>query len=193
VYTRDLWTGRTTRDSVDASGAPANGGSFEPSLSDDGRYVAFWSSATNLVPGLPASPSTSRVFVYDRSTGQTTLVSLGPSGETLPSSRSPSISGDGRFVAFYANATTASNSRPNVYLRDRLTSQTFLVVANASNGSPSPKLSRDSRFISYSRSATNITYADAVDLLRAQPTTISPGTASTAVGGNVIAFDSTLT
>src|SRR3712207_3259123 len=67
--------GNTTLISLDSSGNQATGGSGSPSISDDGRYVAFTSSATNLV----ANDTNDRtdVFVRDRQTGTTERVSVG--------------------------------------------------------------------------------------------------------------------
>ena len=90
VFVRDNVTHVVERVSVSTDGTEANGGSSNPAISDDGRYVAFDSLATNLVAG--GGPQ-SNVFVHDRQTGETTLVS--PSGGTRPD-----ISATGRYVAF---------------------------------------------------------------------------------------------
>src|SRR5207237_7122386 len=96
VFTHDLMGGSTTRESVASDGTQGAGTSgLALAINRDGRYVAFASSASNLAPGLSGS-STTRIFVRDRLTGQTTLESIGPSGETLASSTS-AISCDGRF------------------------------------------------------------------------------------------------
>ncbi len=85
-------------------GSPSNGSSADPVVSADGRFVAFSSEASNLVPG--DTNGTSDVFVFDRKTGATTLVSVGMSGAANGNSNNPSISADGRFIAF---ESTASN------------------------------------------------------------------------------------
>jgi Tol biopolymer transport system component len=100
------WTGMahaatpvTTRVSIDSSGTPANGASSSQSISADGRYVAFQSIASNLVPG--DTNSTYDIFVHDRQTGQTTRVSIDSNGnQANGQSLTPSISADGRYVAF---------------------------------------------------------------------------------------------
>ncbi len=113
VFLRDRVAGTTSRISVGATGVQAVGGgdsdgSRGPSISADGRYVAFESEATNLVPN-----DTNRgwdIFVHDRTTGATERVSLATGGAqaNVPGedlgSNTPSISGDGRFVAFESNA-----------------------------------------------------------------------------------------
>ncbi len=100
--------GTTRRVSVSSEGEQANGRSFECSVSGDGRYVAFWSWATNLVQG--DTNGVADVFVYDRLTHQTTRVSVNSLGEQGNSgSVRPSISADGRYVAFYSGATNFSD------------------------------------------------------------------------------------
>src|SRR5690349_11318384 len=100
--TAPAWAGTTERVSVSSRGTQASGSSDLPSLSADGRFVAFVSDATNLVPG-----DTNRVFdvfVRDRKLGTTERVSLGPHGRqangpsNLPFPRT-AISAGGRFVA----------------------------------------------------------------------------------------------
>ena len=112
-------------------GSPGNGNTYTaPTLSADGRYVAFQSDSTNLVPG-PASGFTD-IYVRDTCLGapagcapSTTRVSVANDG-SLPNgnSRSPAISADGRYVAFDSSATnlfsgsTQMNGAADVFLRD---------------------------------------------------------------------------
>src|SRR4028118_2224225 len=94
-----------TRVSVDSANNQANGGSIDPSISPDGRFVAFESEASNLVPG--DTNDTSDIFVRDTLTNTTTRVSVDSAGnQGNNGSFTPSISADGRFVAF---STYASN------------------------------------------------------------------------------------
>ncbi len=89
----------TTRVSVDSAGAQGNGDSYVPSISADGRYVAFQSYATNLVTG--ATNDWFDIFVHDRQTGTTARVSVDSAGaQSDGDGHAPSISADGRFVAF---------------------------------------------------------------------------------------------
>mgnify|MGYP003323742185 CR=1 FL=1 len=94
----------TERVSVDSTGVEGNNGSSVPSISGDGRYVAFMSDADNLVPG--DTNGTSDIFVHDRLTMETTRVSVDSAGvEGNSDSYDSSISGDGRYVAFTSKAT----------------------------------------------------------------------------------------
>ena len=94
----------TARVSVDSAGVEGNGGSDRPSVSADGRYVAFHSQASNLVPG--DTNGTADVFVRDIVTGITTRVSVDSAGSQADGdSWEPSISADGRYVAFYSGAS----------------------------------------------------------------------------------------
>ena len=102
VYARDLAAGTTERVSVSSSGAGANGNSSAASVSNDGRYVAFQSSATNLDPADTGGDLD--VFVRDRVAGITRLVST--SAQATQVSQSPAISSDGRYIAL---ATTAGD------------------------------------------------------------------------------------
>lgn len=116
LFVRDLTAATTTLASraAGASGAPADAPSFGPSLSSDGRRVAFSSTATNL-SGSDAD-ATGDVFVRDLLLGETRLASRvpgpgGPGGDR--SSAGPSISADGRYVAFASAADNLSTEDVN--------------------------------------------------------------------------------
>src|SRR5439155_16392167 len=99
VFVRDRLTGTTERVSVDSAGNQGNAGSSLPSISADGRFVAFWSAATNLVPG--DTNAAFDVFIHDRQTGATERVSVDIAGNPGNyDSFAPALSADGRFVAF---------------------------------------------------------------------------------------------
>lgn len=102
VYLRDRLAGCGALDkvSVGVGGEEANGNSSTSSVSNDGRFVAFKSEASNLVAG--DTNGVADVFVRDRRDGITRRISIGPDGyeSDIPSSN-PVISGDGRYVAFY--------------------------------------------------------------------------------------------
>lgn len=131
VYLRDTRTGQTT---VVGGAQPPNDASTMPSISADGRSVAFVSMATNL--GLRDRNRTSDVFLYDVPTGAVTLVSRAAGGGAANgTSLSPAISADGRFVAFQSDASDLACARncrpamedinllPDVFLFDRTTGE----------------------------------------------------------------------
>jgi Tol biopolymer transport system component len=148
------WPGGTTRVSVASDGAEGNSQSLQPTLSADGRFVAFSSDASNLVSG--DTNGTSDVFVHDRQTGETTLVSVTSDGtQANGSSFQPALSADGRYVAF---SSDASNWAPacclrSVFVHDRHTGETELVSVSGDgirqNGDQ-PALSADGRYVAFS-------------------------------------------
>jgi len=150
VFVKDVLTGSITRVSVGINGQQSNGKSYGvvsgPSISADGRYVAFTSDASNLVPNdLLGAPD---VFVYDRQTSSTTRVSVTSEGFDAvdgflgTESYLPTISADGRFVAFVSNAANLANDgfktdTNHIFLHDTR-------PGNPSPGSPAPGKGGDS-------------------------------------------------
>jgi hypothetical protein len=112
VFVRDRQGGTTRRVSLGSGGAQGNGDSVLPSISAGGRFVAFISGATNLVPG--DTNGFIDVFVRDRQAGTTERVSLGPDGVQ-------GNGGDSRFVAFTSGATNLvpgdTNGVEDVFVR----------------------------------------------------------------------------
>jgi len=136
VFVYDVSAGTIERDSVDSSGAEANGWSELGSISADGRFVAFDSAATNLVSG--DTNGAADIFVHDRTTGVTERVSVDSAGvEADRSSTVASLSSDGRFVAFQSSATNLvsgdTNGREDIFVHDRSTGTTTRVSVD-SNG-----------------------------------------------------------
>jgi Tol biopolymer transport system component len=168
VFVRDRQTGTTTRVSVDNTGNQGDDDSSGPSISADGRYVAFESFATNLVPG--DTNAVSDVFVHDRQTGQTALVSVDSAGvQGNGDSFSPSISADGRYVAFESFATDLvpgdTNAVFDVFVHDRLTGQTTRVSVDSSGSegegdSYSASISADGRYVAFTSDAPNLVPGD---------------------------------
>ena len=112
--------GKTRRVSVSSTEAQGNGSSYEPSISADGRFVAFYSYGSNLVGN--DTNAVEDVFVYDRSTRKTRRVSVSSAGtEGNQYIYGPSISADGRFVAFYSYASNLvgndTNTSTDVFIR----------------------------------------------------------------------------
>jgi Tol biopolymer transport system component len=169
VFLRDTQAGTTTRVSVGSSGVQANGESFGPSISPDGRYVAFYSDASNLVAG--DTNNADDVFVHDNQTGTTTRVSSSDNGDQADGgSYSPSISGDGRYVAFLSDATNLvtgdTNRLRDVFVHDAVTGATTRVDVSTNGdqalGGPSasPAISADGRFVAFSTFAYSLIMAD---------------------------------
>ena len=124
VFVRDRLAGTTARVSVSTAGSQGSsrGGSGAPSLSPGGRFVAFQSLATNLVPG--DTNGKSDVFVRDRVAGTTVRVSVGAGGvQANGRSAAPAVSADGRFVAFHSRAFNLvpgdTNGATDVFVRNR--------------------------------------------------------------------------
>jgi Tol biopolymer transport system component len=107
VFVRDHVTGATERVSVASGGGEADGPSGQAAISDDGRYVAFSTTATNLVAA--DGDAVRDVLVRDRASDVTSLVSIMPDGSAVTDeARDPVISGDGSVVAFTVNASFMS-------------------------------------------------------------------------------------
>src|SRR5207244_4374596 len=168
--TQTLPNGQTTLVSKDGSGNPATAGSSNtsPTISADGRFVAFVSNATNLGGNFGQ-----QIYLHDTQTlpnGQTTLVSKDGSGNPATagsSNTSPTISADGRFVAFVSNATNlGGNFGQQIYLHDTQTlpnGQTTFVSKDGSenpatvgSSNTSPTISADGPFVDFLSNATNL-------------------------------------
>ena len=160
-----------TRVSVANDGTQGNGEAYSlfPSISADGRFVAFGSEATNLVPD--DTNGKSDIFVHDRETGQTTRISVASDGSQADGVQSggSSISADGRFVAFASYATNLvpgdNNDKADIFVHDRETGQTTRVSvagdgSQGNGGSFYPSLSADGRFLAFTSSSTNLVSGD---------------------------------
>lgn len=164
VFVHNRNTGVTARVSVSSGGTEGNSYSGGASLSGDGRFVAFSSNANNLVLG--DDNNYEDVFVHDRQTGQTTLVSRPPGGSPGPGhSVQPSISGDGRFVAFASYASMLvpgdTNGTTDVFVHDRLTSLVTRVSVSSAglqgnDWSQQPSISADGYLVSFTSPASNL-------------------------------------
>ena len=156
VYVRDCDTNNTEIVSVASDGTIANDASSYPAISGDGRYVAFMSKATNLIPG--GTPS-QQVYLHDRQTGQTELVSVAADGTCGNKDSSyPVISADGQIIAFvsYAsNLTAEGSSSSQLFARDRETGQTSL-LSNHVYDYPIHAISRDGRYVVFANPGSSV-------------------------------------
>ncbi|MCA1844643.1 MAG: hypothetical protein LC792_15915, partial [Actinobacteria bacterium] len=173
VFLRDLAAG-TTVEVKTPGGTPGNGESSAPSLSADGRSVAFASAASNLAPD--DTNNAADIFVFDRAAGTIERVNVGPGGAAASrDSETPSISGDGRFVAFSSEAPnlvpTDTNRRTDVFVRDRTLGQTTRVslgpvpggqCAATQGDRPSlrPSISINGGVVAFQSTATNLVSLD---------------------------------
>ncbi|MFC6674094.1 hypothetical protein [Marinobacterium aestuariivivens] len=170
IFVHDRDSGETTRVSVDTVGTQGNGHSFQPGISSDGRFVAFSSTANNLVAG--DTNGTFDVFVHDRDNGTTERISVdsaGVQGNGFSFNRTQAISADDRFVTFHSSASNLvagdTNGRDDVFVHDRTTGTTSRVSvdsagAEGNNHSSSPAISADGRFVSYQSFASNLVAGD---------------------------------
>lgn len=168
TFVHDKETKTTTRVSVASDGTQANDSSDEVSISDDGRYVAFYSYATNLVSN--DTNGQGDIFVHDRQTGATTRVNVANDGTQANShSYQARISGNGRFVTFYSYATNLvsgdTNSNYDIFVHDRQTATTSRVSvatggAQSNNQSFDPSISTDGRYVAFRSYATNLVSGD---------------------------------
>ncbi|MFI9386827.1 hypothetical protein [Kutzneria sp. NPDC052558] len=161
----DSTPGTTTLVSFEPDGVtPSHGSSGEPSISADGRFVAFTSDSPGLVPG--DTNRATDVFVRDRQTGVTTRVSVSSTGAQADNvSQAPSISGDGRYVVFSSYASNLvpgdTNRRSDVFLHDTQTGTTSKISVGsvgdqANSGSYRPVISTDGLFVAFESDASNL-------------------------------------
>jgi Tol biopolymer transport system component len=167
IFLRDLEAETTSLVSVTSSGEQANSPSYGTAISGDGRYVAFSSGASNLIPG--GGRGSLHVFVRDTVAGVTEIVSVTPEGQPgFSGARDPSISADGRYVAFLSSDrldAARANNNEEVFIRDRQEETTRLVSLTArntlaNNGVRYASLSADGRFVAFQSNATNIVIPD---------------------------------
>jgi Tol biopolymer transport system component len=172
IYVRDRAASTTERVSLTAAGAQTDGWSGYPSISGDGACVAFQSLAPNLVPG--GAGNVSNLFARYRIAGTTSLVSTSMGG--APNARdsyAPSVSFDGRYIAFASDATTLvagdTNGKTDVFVRDMLAGMTERVSVATGGGQADdnslydalyPAISPNGRFIVYDSIATNLVAND---------------------------------
>jgi Tol biopolymer transport system component len=215
VFVRDVLAGRTELVSRTVTGSVPNAKSYRPAISSDGRWVAFWSQASNLVAG--DTNSSEDVFLYDRDTTNVQRVTLssagaqsdGADGTAHIVTTAPSVSGDGRYVTFDSRSANLvvgdGNTRTDVFVRDLLTGTTECVSlttdgADPNGGGDSPAISSDGRWVAFRSqfaltaddvgSGFDVYLFDRIDrvLTRVGPTFAGPPAID--ADGSVVAFDS---
>ena len=166
IFRKDLQTGEVLLCTASAGGNEGNDDRFSTetcSINADGRYVAFFTASTNLVPG-GTTATQDNVFRKDLQTGEVVLCSANAAGaEGDASSSNPSITSDGRYVVFNSGAgnlvPVASGS--NIFRKDLQTGEVLACSANLS-GEPgnhdsfNPAINEDGRYVAFTSKATNL-------------------------------------
>lgn len=168
IFVRDRTDGTTERVSISSGALQGNGDSTNPALSGDGRWVAFTSTASNLVSG--DLPGTGDVFLHDRTSDTTTRVSVSSAGTPgNGASYGATISDDGRYVAFVSTASNLvagdTNGVADVFVRDRVANTTTRVsVATGGGQADQPVLeaaiSGSANAVAFWTEATNLVAGD---------------------------------
>jgi Tol biopolymer transport system component len=168
TFVKDLQTGTTKHVSVTSDGTQGNSDSFDPSISADGRYVAFHSFASNLVSG--DTNNRGDIFVKDLQIGTIKRISVA-SDDTQGNRDSlyPSISADGRYVAFYSEANNLvsgdTNGTGDIFVKD-LQTDTTKRISVASDGTQGnkysiyPSITADGRYVAFYSDASNLVSGD---------------------------------
>ncbi len=171
----DNATGNITAASATTAGASSitpNGISGSPRASADGRYVVFTSGSTNIVTGQSDQNNRTDIFLRDRVADTITLVSHAAGAPTQTAaglSTAPTISADGRWIAFLSQApdlvpgTIDTTGFYDVFLYDRLANSSIMVSHAAISptlsgllGSDTPRLSSDGRYLVFASDATDL-------------------------------------
>lgn len=168
VFVHEMESGVTTRVSVGSGGEQSNGDSSEPSISVDGRYVAFSSNDYLMVPGEDSFDWD--IFLHDRTTGVTSRISDPPTGgQANDESFEPAIASKGRYVSFESFASNLVNGDSNfgedVFLYDDSTGsiERVSVSSRGSQGNDwsfDPAISEDGRYVAFGSNASNLVPRD---------------------------------
>jgi Tol biopolymer transport system component len=160
-------TGSTKIVSRSSNGVRSNGSSFRPAISASGRFIAFDSDADHLIDGKTIAGR--QVYLRDRKTGKTTLISVNNSGQVANNqSTSPDISANGRYVTFQSAGSNlngkAKTGHFQIYLRDRWQGKAFLISKNnagkaGSSSSSRSAISPDGSQIVYDSRSNNLSKA----------------------------------
>ncbi len=169
IFVHDMKTGETTQVSVSSDGKQGNGSSINPSISADGRYVAFVSLAYNLDPR--DTNNNADIFVHDRLTKKTIRVSVASDGtQTNDNSTDASIRTNGRYIAFTSAASNLvpkdTNGKVDVFIHDLETGETkrVSVASNGTEGngnSARARISLNGEYVIFTSEASNLVPKDA--------------------------------
>jgi Tol biopolymer transport system component len=176
VFLRDRETETTRLLATSAIGDPANGYSSNPAISADGTTIVFESAATDLVDGAHVAGNTVGVYLIRRASGVSVRLNVSSAGQVpAGQSVSPTVSADGRYVAFMSRADLTCAGEPtcpreppdrngvaDVYLRDTATNTTTRVSRGHSGRDPDgpsydPAVSGDGRYVAFVSEASNLT------------------------------------
>lgn len=155
VYVKDLAAGALDLVSSNSADQPGDNNSLFPAISANGRYVAYSSTAGNLVPNFTPSATSNRVFVKDRLTRVSSLASATANGTQASGACNdyPAISADGRFVAFGCSSSNLPSqgwTSDRVFVKDMTTGAIELLATdNRFNNSMTPTLSADGRYAAF--------------------------------------------
>lgn len=168
IFRHDTQTGTTIRVSVATDGTQADGPSYAPAISTDGRYIAFNTWASTLVPN--DTNGRDDIFVHDTQTGTTTRISEASDGtQGNIGSYDPSMSSDGRYVAFVSLASNLvdndTNGESDIFIYDQQTGEIKLVSVavdgTLGNGrSNEHELSSDGNYVAFKSNANNLVPGD---------------------------------
>ena len=168
IFVHDWASDQTERVSISTAGLEANGDSANPSISGDGRFVVFESTASNLVPG--DNNNSSDIFLHDRETHSTTRVSLSNGGQQADrASVTPVISSDGNVVAFISEATNiipgGTNAIPKIFTYDIPSGTSELISVTTAGASPTawsyaPSINADGSIVAFESDADDLVSND---------------------------------
>ena len=168
IFMHELETGITVRVNVDSDGNEANKDSMSPSVSENGRYVAFTSWASNLIH--EDTNDDFDIFVHDRETGNTSRVSVDSAGnESNDRSDFATISANNRYIAFHSDASNLvsddTNGKVDIFVHDLETGDTTRVSINSegdegNGGSLCPSISSSGRYVTFESYSDNLVSDD---------------------------------
>ncbi|HVZ93596.1 MAG TPA: hypothetical protein VG797_03715 [Phycisphaerales bacterium] len=164
IFLYDRQTGQTSRING-PQGVEPNNDSGNPAISPDGRWIAFESTATNLVPN--DTNSNVDVFMYDRQSGEVSRLNVATDGTQAAggSTLVPSMSDDGRYVAFVSFAANLvagdTNNASDIFVRDRVAGQTTRVSVSASgvqgnSDCSRPVMSGDGHWVAFDTTSSTL-------------------------------------